>query len=499
MLALDTTSIAVALPTIAAEMQASERAVFSMGIVFALVATVFQQPVAEISHVLGRKPAVLLTLSIFFFGSVVAAVGDNMTALIIGRGMQGFGSAGAGLSNLILTDILGLRQRAAWMPVQNLVWAVGLVCGPVIGAALVKLSWRWLFWVNLAPIAISGVGLAILLGFDQPEGGLSHNLRRVDWVGMGLFTFSAVWILLPIAMGGVLFPWNSIQTIFPLVLGFCGMVTLVCHQRFLAPRPMFRASLFVQWTAVSCYTGQAVLGLCMNMVFYFIVVFWTGVRHFTTLEVGLALLPQLVCIPTAAIIAGLVVRSTGCVGWALRTGWPMGAISCGMLWFMDTNTPLPFLVIINASVGLACGMVGSSLNTAVMSVSMTADQGHAMAMGGLMRSAGTTVGLGVGTAIFSTIMQGKFDNIEAGVTSEALLQLLRDLKNDPHVVLAIVDVLRILWVTCAGLCAVAAILAWTCRYPNLKLREQHETEENLRRNIPIALSIQRLENQQANS
>ena len=60
--------------------------------------------------------------------------------MLIGRGLQGVGSGGASLSGIILTDLIPLRDRATWLPVQNAVWAVGLVCGPLIGAGLLSVS-----------------------------------------------------------------------------------------------------------------------------------------------------------------------------------------------------------------------------------------------------------------------------------------------------------------------------------------------------------------------
>src|SRR4051794_18705348 len=121
-------------------MHASKTAVFSMGTVFSLSATIFQQPIAEISHVVGRKPAFLVVLGIFAMGSIMAALAENITALLIGRSMQGFASGGSVLAAIVLTDLVDLRDRATWLSVQNAIQALGLVCGPLVGASLLKAS-----------------------------------------------------------------------------------------------------------------------------------------------------------------------------------------------------------------------------------------------------------------------------------------------------------------------------------------------------------------------
>ena len=46
------------------------------------------------------------------------------------------------------------------MGTNTMVAAVGLVLGPVLGGALVAISWHWVFWFNV-PFALAGraVGL----------------------------------------------------------------------------------------------------------------------------------------------------------------------------------------------------------------------------------------------------------------------------------------------------------------------------------------------------
>ena len=122
-------------------MNASKTAVFSLGTVFSLSATVFQQPVAELSHALGRKPAFIFVLGVFFVGSVVAATANNMGTLLAGRAMQGFASGGSVLTAIVLTDLIEMKDRAIWLTYQNGIQALGLVLGPLVGAGLLKTSW----------------------------------------------------------------------------------------------------------------------------------------------------------------------------------------------------------------------------------------------------------------------------------------------------------------------------------------------------------------------
>jgi MFS family permease len=133
---------------IAKDMNANNTAVFSMGTVFFLSAVIFQQPIAEVSHVVGRKPAFLLVLLVFGVGSIVAAMAKDMAMLLIGRSMQGFASGSSVLAAIVLTDLIELGDRATWLSVQNAVEAIGLVSGPLIGAGILQVS-SWVCHPNL--------------------------------------------------------------------------------------------------------------------------------------------------------------------------------------------------------------------------------------------------------------------------------------------------------------------------------------------------------------
>jgi len=132
-------------------MDASKTAVFSMGTVFSLAATIFQQPIAEVSHAIGRKPAFLVVLGMFALGSILAAIAQDMTGLLVGRCMQGFASGGSVLAAIVLTDLIELKDRATWLSVQNAVQALGLVSGPLVGASLLQTT-SWVCAPNIPPI-----------------------------------------------------------------------------------------------------------------------------------------------------------------------------------------------------------------------------------------------------------------------------------------------------------------------------------------------------------
>ena len=116
---------------------------FWAGTSFLLCSTIFQPSFAELSHVFGRKPIVMGTLVLFLVGAIVAATADSFGPLLVGRSLQGVGGGGLiALTEILVTDLVPLRQRGQWLGVISGMWSIGSVTGPIIGGAFAEAaSW----------------------------------------------------------------------------------------------------------------------------------------------------------------------------------------------------------------------------------------------------------------------------------------------------------------------------------------------------------------------
>lgn len=107
---------------------------FWAGTSFLLTATVFQPVIGSFSDVFGRKPMIFLSLAFFGAGAIVAAVANNFTVILIGRSIQGIGGGGIEvLAEVVVTDLVPLRERGKWFSAISSMWALGTVFGPLLG------------------------------------------------------------------------------------------------------------------------------------------------------------------------------------------------------------------------------------------------------------------------------------------------------------------------------------------------------------------------------
>lgn len=106
MVALDGTSISVALPIIANKLHGTAIEAFWAGTSFLLASTVFQPTFASFSHIFGRMPVIMVSICLFFVGVIMAALANDFGLLLAGRSIQGIGGGGkSSISKITLCQL----------------------------------------------------------------------------------------------------------------------------------------------------------------------------------------------------------------------------------------------------------------------------------------------------------------------------------------------------------------------------------------------------------
>ena len=213
---------------------------------------------------------VYVSLAFFTAGSIIAALSNNFTLLLVGRCLQGVGSGGiVVVTEVIVTDLVDLDIRAKWQGFISGMWAIGSVTGPIIGGAFAQnVSWRWIFWINLPIIGLGLLLITLFLTQYRVPGSIKAKLARVDWFGAVLFIASSTSMFIPITWGGVSYPWNSWDTLVPLFVGAAGMVTFVFWEINGAKEPMVPLDIFSNWTLRITYFQSVIHGMILWSLLY---------------------------------------------------------------------------------------------------------------------------------------------------------------------------------------------------------------------------------------
>jgi len=146
----------------------------------------------KFSDLFGRKPVLLAGILLFLAGSLLCGFSWSMPSLIAFRVLQGLG-AGAiyPVAMTVIGDLYTMDERGKAQGMIAIVWAISAVVGPLAGGIIIdRISWAWIFWINLP------FGVFTIIGFSLF---LREKVERrrvgIDYAGALLFSVAIVSLL----------------------------------------------------------------------------------------------------------------------------------------------------------------------------------------------------------------------------------------------------------------------------------------------------------------
>ncbi|PGH17157.1 hypothetical protein AJ79_01295 [Helicocarpus griseus UAMH5409] len=433
MIALDATIIVPVLPTIASELKGTAIETFWAGTSFLLTYAVFQPFVAVASDVFGRREVMLVSVTLFTTGTLIACLAQNFHALLAGRSIQGVGAGGVFvLGYVIITDIVPLRQRPKFTAIIQIAWAIGTILGPLVGGLFAEhATWRWTFYINFPFCAIGFVMVPIAVRLKKQESTFMEKVKQLDWTGGVLFISSTTLLLMAISWGGTQFAWDHIATFAPLMLGIFGVVYTLWYEFRIANIPFLRKSLFYSRSAIAAYICSFIQGLELYIALYYIPLYFQAVKGQKAVRTGISLFPVTSSLVPASVLVAAAIGRTGRFRWAIWAGWVVTTSATGLLIFLDADTKTVVWATLLVLLGLGHGLILSALNLGVQAISTVSNVAHAVMMYSFLRAVGAAVGVGMGGTIFQNVMAQKLGDLglptEISKDSEGYIETLHTL------------------------------------------------------------------------
>lgn len=132
------------------------------------------------------------------------------------------------LIELIVCDLVPLRERLKYMGMVFILFAVGSGIGPFIGGVLVQqVTWRWVFYINLPIGAVPFILLFLVFHTDYKRKTFKESIGRFDYIGSFPVITSAISVLFALTYGGSRYPWSSWRFVVPLTLGLLGTILMM--------------------------------------------------------------------------------------------------------------------------------------------------------------------------------------------------------------------------------------------------------------------------------
>ncbi len=352
-------TLIIALPDLERSLHTSLLTLVWVILVYMIASTVLVLSAGRLSDQFGRKKAYIGGFLAFAAASLGAGFSGSGTELILWRILQGIGGAFLfANAAAIVTDAFPREQLGVAMGTNTMVAAVGLVIGPVLGGALVAISWHWVFWFNV-PFGLLGPRGRSWCSARSPAG---PRTRSFDALGTITFLLGLTGLVLGISKGGIE-GWHG-----PLVFG--GLIAAVVflplfvvierhHRAPMLDLSIFKNRLFSAAAAAAFLNGLARFALMFVFVFYF-----QGVQGDSPIMAGLKLAPLAVGMVIASPIAGIYADRHGSRALA-SIGMLVTALGLGLMTMLGRDTSYWWPGLYMLIVGIGSGMFNSP-NTAAM-------------------------------------------------------------------------------------------------------------------------------------
>jgi EmrB/QacA subfamily drug resistance transporter len=399
MLMLDSTAIALALPTIRVDLGSSSSGIQWVQNIYLLALAALVVVLGRLGDLLGRRLVFVAGLVVFAGGSVISATAASTPWLVAGRAVQGVGGAAMlALSLALATVAFPAEQRGRAIGIWAAVSSLALAIGPFFGGAVVSAaSWRWLFWLNL-PLAV--IALAIVVMAMSESRDLSAS-RRLDLAGLVAVAGGLTLVVLALVQGKA-WGWTSPDTLGALAGGL-GLLVLFGWIERRVPEPLVHFELFRSGPYLGASAAAFTLVGCYWSVMFLLPQYIDLVLGFSTLRSGALMLP--VTVPMV-LLSTLAARAAARFGARLVMTAGMACATAGMVVITRVDSPSADYGLIAPGLllfGIALGLVYAPMSAAAMAALPADKAGIASGALAMTRCLAGALLLAVAGAVFQHV------------------------------------------------------------------------------------------------
>ena len=365
---------------------------------YLLAAAVCTPIFGRLGDMFGKRRLLVISLSVFAAGSVVAALADTLEVLVGGRVLQGAGGGIFPLCFAIIRDEFPREKVSSSIGLISATFGIGGGAGLIIGGVLVDgASYHWIFWLGAAMAAVAAVLTQVLI----PE---SPNRQpgRIDVRGALVLALGLVLPLLAIARANA-WGWGSARTLVLIGAGVAILAFWVQLQKR-TEQPLADVELLARPPVLM--TNIATLLVGFGMFGSFILIPQLAETPSSTgygfgldaTGAGLLMLPGALVMLVAGPFSGVLVRRFG-GKVPLAAGAFIAAFALAAMG-LDHGTQAA-MVAWNIVLSIGIGLAFAAMPNLIFDAVPQSETGEATGFNTLVRSVGASLGSQISAAILT--------------------------------------------------------------------------------------------------
>lgn len=332
---LDTTIINIALPEITRHFggTVSEISWVINGYNLAFAALILTA--SRLADQFGRKKIFILGVALFTAASLMAGISASLGSLIFFRAIQGLaGAIIVPVTIPLTTTSFPKEQHGMIIGLWGAIAGLAAACGPSLGGIITeKLSWEWIFFVNV-PIGVLSIVLSVLFIKESRDHSAS---KSVDYAGMVGVTGGMLFVTYALIEAKD-YGWNSVYICTLLVAGTLCLVLFFYIQgkvrEPMLPLMLLKIKTFNGASLTLLFVGAALSNIALLTSF-----FLTRILGMSVLKAGLVLSMLAVGSMVSSAVSGSLSGKYGS-RWFAVAGI---ALICGATYAMgDLNSSSSF-------------------------------------------------------------------------------------------------------------------------------------------------------------
>lgn len=392
--AVEGTVVTTAMPTIVKDLNGFDKIslVFSIYLLTSAISTPIYGKIADLY---GRKRALSTGIVIFLVGSALCGISLNMYELIIFRALQGIG-AGAifTVAYTIVGDVFSVEERGKVQGWISSVWGIASLLGPFIGGFFIdKLSWHWIFYINIP----FGVFSLVLLEKNLDEK-VQKKESSMDYLGIITLTIAIIIFLLTILGINENTKIYSFKILLPIVFTII-LLALFYFIENKVHEPLVPFDIFSSQMNIVNLISFLVSGILIGTDVY-LPVYIQSVLGFNATVSGLSLASMSISWILSSFVLSKTMQKYG-ERIVIFISTSIILISAVLFYTLNSNSSLIFVIIYAFVIGFGYGGTLTTLTIVIQEAVSHDKRGAATGANSLLRTMGQTIGVAIFGVIFN--------------------------------------------------------------------------------------------------